>query len=171
RWGIRERDDARQNLPGFQNRTVDGHSARKKVGGEMGRRAVLSLKLLPETQVLRAVTFQVPYATIFSVTIPELRQYSPLFIGFSFSEIPIPHPISRHRQVFLLKGGTAGMKEMNVRDLAPGQVLARPVLGRKGLVMLEADTVLTERYITKLKELGIAKVYIKDRRDEAARKK
>jgi len=63
------------------------------------------------------------------------------------------------------------MKEMNVRDLAPGQVLARPVLGRKGLVMLEADTVLTERYITKLKELGIAKVYIKDRRDEAARKK
>ncbi|HEY8528145.1 MAG TPA: HD domain-containing phosphohydrolase [Paenibacillaceae bacterium] len=63
------------------------------------------------------------------------------------------------------------MKEMSVRDLAPGQVLARPVLGRKGLVMLEAGTVLTERYINKLKDLGIARVYIKDRHDEEERRK
>jgi HD-GYP domain-containing protein (c-di-GMP phosphodiesterase class II) len=86
-------------------------------------------------------------------------------------------PVRKHHskdngvQALWSHGGEAGMKEMNVRDLTPGQVLAKPVLGRNGLVMLESGTVLTDRYIKKLKELNIARVYIKDRRDEEERRK
>jgi len=53
------------------------------------------------------------------------------------------------------------MKEVWVSELSPGHVLARPVTGRNGMVMLEAGTALTERYIWKLKQLGVRSVYIR----------
>lgn len=54
------------------------------------------------------------------------------------------------------------MREVNVSELIPGQVLARPVRGRNGAVLLEAGTRLTERYIQKLGQLGIHTVHIRN---------
>mgnify|MGYP000947203660 CR=1 FL=1 len=55
------------------------------------------------------------------------------------------------------------MKELNVRELSAGDVLARPVRSRNGSVMLEAGTVLTERYIQRLVNLGIASAFVEER--------
>jgi len=54
------------------------------------------------------------------------------------------------------------MRKVDVRALRPGQRIARPVVGRNGLVMLESGTLLTEKYIEGLKKIGVSSVYIDD---------
>lgn len=53
------------------------------------------------------------------------------------------------------------MKQINVSELKPGEVLAKPVLFR-GNILLDIGTVLTEEYIKSLKKRGISYVYIED---------
>ncbi|WP_051318480.1 HD-GYP domain-containing protein [Cohnella thermotolerans] len=55
------------------------------------------------------------------------------------------------------------MREVNVEDLSNGDVLAMPVKGKNGLVMLEAGTVLTEHYIRRLRGLGVRTVMLEER--------
>jgi len=52
------------------------------------------------------------------------------------------------------------MRVVGVSELASGDVLARPVHGKNGIVMLEAGTVLTEQYIHRLKNLKVASVHL-----------
>ncbi|WP_082672913.1 HD-GYP domain-containing protein [Paenibacillus senegalimassiliensis] len=47
------------------------------------------------------------------------------------------------------------MKEVHVRMLEPGDVLAEPILNQQGMTMLGAGTALTENHITRLKKLRI----------------
>lgn len=54
------------------------------------------------------------------------------------------------------------MKEINVRDLKPGTRLAKPIISRTGITMLESGTTLTKQYIERLKRTGIHSVFIHD---------
>ncbi|MGG3454484.1 MULTISPECIES: HD-GYP domain-containing protein [Paenibacillus] len=47
------------------------------------------------------------------------------------------------------------MRQVHVRMLEPGDVLAEPILNQHGMTMLGAGTALTEGHIVRLKKLGI----------------
>ncbi|XID90735.1 HD-GYP domain-containing protein [Paenibacillaceae bacterium WGS1546] len=46
--------------------------------------------------------------------------------------------------------------------LRPGQTLAKPVLNKNGMVMLGAGTQLTDKYIERLRTLGITDIYVEE---------
>lgn len=52
------------------------------------------------------------------------------------------------------------MRIVGISELESGDVLAKPVYGRNGIVMLEAGTVLTEQYINRLRNLRINAVHL-----------
>lgn len=52
------------------------------------------------------------------------------------------------------------MFECAIKELKEGNVLARAIAGRNGITILEQGTVLSNRYIKRLHELGISKVYL-----------
>lgn len=52
------------------------------------------------------------------------------------------------------------MIQIQTHSVRPGQTLAKPVLGKNGAVILATGTKLTERYIGRLKELGISAVCV-----------
>ena len=52
------------------------------------------------------------------------------------------------------------MRLVGIADLQRGDVLAKAVHGRNGVVMLEAGTILTEQYINRLRNLRINAVYL-----------
>lgn len=54
------------------------------------------------------------------------------------------------------------MKSLATSFIRPGQTLAKSVLNKSGTVMLEAGTRLTPHYISRLKEMGVPDVYIRD---------
>lgn len=54
------------------------------------------------------------------------------------------------------------MRRVPVKDLQPGMVVARTVMGFTGRALLTENTRLTENYITRLGKIGIGSVYIKD---------
>lgn len=54
-------------------------------------------------------------------------------------------------------------REVDVRDLEAGDVLAKSVQSHNGIVMLEKNTVLTENYIRRLKNLGVRTVALKEK--------
>ncbi len=54
------------------------------------------------------------------------------------------------------------MKKCSVYDIRDGEILAKPVFTSKFQVLLSEGTVLKEKYISLLKELGIEEVYIKE---------
>jgi HD-GYP domain-containing protein (c-di-GMP phosphodiesterase class II) len=54
------------------------------------------------------------------------------------------------------------LKEIKLRDVVPGNLLARPITGRSGVTMLESGTALTPKYIERLKNLGIDSVFVLD---------
>jgi HD-GYP domain-containing protein (c-di-GMP phosphodiesterase class II) len=56
-----------------------------------------------------------------------------------------------------------------VTELESGDVLAKAVQGRNGIAMLEAGTVLTDQYISRLKDLLIKSVYLQPSLKDAAR--
>jgi len=47
------------------------------------------------------------------------------------------------------------MRTVGIAELRPGDRLGKPVLGNNGIVMLEAGTVLTEQYISRLRALSV----------------
>lgn len=54
------------------------------------------------------------------------------------------------------------MKKVDVRALRPGDKIAKPIISRNGLVMLETGAVLTEKYIERIKRMGISFVYVEN---------
>lgn len=54
------------------------------------------------------------------------------------------------------------MRRIPVYALQPGMKVARPVYGSEGLVLLQRNLILTRRYITQLKQLGMPFLYIDD---------
>lgn len=58
------------------------------------------------------------------------------------------------------------MRLIGIGTTKPGDVLGETVLSRDGSVMLRQGVMLTQRYIDKLKELGIDCLYIEDERLE-----
>ncbi|MFC5403600.1 HD-GYP domain-containing protein [Cohnella soli] len=60
------------------------------------------------------------------------------------------------------------MKNVGIAQLEIGDVLAKPVHGLNGIVMLEAGTVLTDKYIERLKALRINSVQIGAHNESAA---
>jgi|Deesub1362A_J573_1020465.scaffolds.fasta_scaffold00091_80 HD-GYP domain-containing protein (c-di-GMP phosphodiesterase class II) len=54
------------------------------------------------------------------------------------------------------------MRKVPVSYLVPGMRLARPVLGTKGEVYLNAGVTLSRRYIERLGEIGFPAVYVED---------
>ncbi len=56
------------------------------------------------------------------------------------------------------------MKPVHVSDLTAGCVLAQPISGKNGMVMLKTGTILTERYIKRLKNLNIMEIVIEEPR-------
>ncbi len=54
------------------------------------------------------------------------------------------------------------MRRVSVELLEPGMVVARSIFDSEGKCLLGAGVVLTEYYIQRLKDLGIASVYVKD---------
>ncbi|MFC4597330.1 HD-GYP domain-containing protein [Cohnella hongkongensis] len=54
------------------------------------------------------------------------------------------------------------MKPTATYTLRPGQTLAKPVLNKNGMVMLGAGTQLTDKYIERLRTLGITDIYVED---------
>ncbi len=56
------------------------------------------------------------------------------------------------------------MRLVGTKALRPGDVLDAPILTSSGRVILSAETVLTENYIKKIKQMGVHKVYINDSR-------
>lgn len=60
------------------------------------------------------------------------------------------------------------MRLVGIADLETGDVLAKAVHGRNGVVMLEAGTVLTEQYITRLRNLRVNAVYLQGHRGGSA---
>lgn len=54
------------------------------------------------------------------------------------------------------------MRIVGVSELEVGDVLEKSVQGNNGVVMLEAGTVLTEKYINRLKTLRIKFVHLSD---------
>ena len=55
------------------------------------------------------------------------------------------------------------MRIVGTAELKPGDVLEKAVLNQKGIVMLEAGTILTEHYIQRLKTLRIQYVHLASR--------
>ena len=60
------------------------------------------------------------------------------------------------------------MRIVGVSELVVGDVLAKPVQGNNGIVMLEAGTVLTEQYINRLKSLRVKFVHLNNPLDTSA---
>ena len=56
------------------------------------------------------------------------------------------------------------MRLVGVKSLKPGQQLARPIHTSSGKVVLNSGITLTESFITKLKQIGVHKVYVNDER-------
>lgn len=56
------------------------------------------------------------------------------------------------------------MRLVGINSLKPGQELARPVCTSDGKVFLNSGISLTESFITKLQQLGIQRIYVKDER-------
>lgn len=54
------------------------------------------------------------------------------------------------------------MKIIKVDDLKGGEVLAKPILTKEYKILLSEENILRPEYISKIKELGINEVYIKD---------
>lgn len=54
------------------------------------------------------------------------------------------------------------MKIVKVDDLKGGEVLAKPILTKEYKILLSEENILRLEYISKIKELGINEVYIKD---------
>lgn len=54
------------------------------------------------------------------------------------------------------------MKIVKVDDLKGGEVLAKPILTKEYKILLSEENILRPEYISKIKELGINEVYIKD---------
>jgi len=54
------------------------------------------------------------------------------------------------------------MRRIPIYALQPGMKVARPVWGPEGQVLLQRDMILTRRYITQLKNLGLGFLYIDD---------
>jgi HD-GYP domain-containing protein (c-di-GMP phosphodiesterase class II) len=59
------------------------------------------------------------------------------------------------------------MRNVPVAHLKIGDVLAKPISSRNGVVLLEAGTVLTESYIARLKNLGVDQVSLRFRTEES----
>lgn len=54
------------------------------------------------------------------------------------------------------------MRRVNTAFLRPGMVVARSIYSSRGQVLLRESTILTERYIERLKTLGIPCIYIRE---------
>lgn len=54
------------------------------------------------------------------------------------------------------------MFQCAVRELKEGDILARPIVGRNGITILEQGATLSSRYIKRLHELGIGNVYLEN---------
>ncbi|MBB6669972.1 HD-GYP domain-containing protein [Cohnella nanjingensis] len=54
------------------------------------------------------------------------------------------------------------MKPTATYTLRPGQTLAHPVLNKNGMVMLGAGTQLTDKYIERLRTLGITDIFVEE---------
>jgi HD-GYP domain-containing protein (c-di-GMP phosphodiesterase class II) len=54
------------------------------------------------------------------------------------------------------------MRITGITELESGDVLARPVHGKNGMVMLEVGTVLTDQYINRLKDLKVKAVHLQE---------
>lgn len=54
------------------------------------------------------------------------------------------------------------MRMVSIDSVVPGSILGKPIWGAKHQILLKKDTILTSRYIRRLKKLGIYKCYIKD---------
>ncbi|WP_276353524.1 HD-GYP domain-containing protein [Cohnella caldifontis] len=53
------------------------------------------------------------------------------------------------------------MRDVPVAQLQSGDVLAKPIFSRSGVILLDAGTVLTDAYITRLRSLGIDRVSLR----------
>ena len=62
---------------------------------------------------------------------------------------------------YCLAKGVYDVRLVGIAELESGDVLAKAVHGRNGVVMLEAGTVLTEQYINRLRNLRINAVHVK----------
>lgn len=51
---------------------------------------------------------------------------------------------------------------MPLDAIREGMINAKPILTSKGLVLLDEDIVIKKKYLDKLKELGIASIYVRD---------
>lgn len=54
------------------------------------------------------------------------------------------------------------MRRINIENLKPGMQVGRSILGSEGRILLNFGVILTDSYIQRLRNLGIASVYIKD---------
>lgn len=54
------------------------------------------------------------------------------------------------------------MKRIFVKDLQPGMVVARAIFTSDGRILLHSGMILTDSYISRLDQLGISSVYIRD---------
>jgi len=55
------------------------------------------------------------------------------------------------------------MIEVSVTQVKTGDVLAKPVRGRNGVILLDAGTTLNDHYIRRLQQLNISRVYLRPR--------
>jgi hypothetical protein len=58
-------------------------------------------------------------------------------------------------------GVEAFMQRLPVQLLEPGMVVAREVVNPNGIVLINADTELDERFIARLESMGVQKVMVK----------
>ena len=54
------------------------------------------------------------------------------------------------------------MRKIRINELKTGMVVARAIVDSDGRVLLYSGIQLNERYINKLRELGLNSVYIRD---------
>jgi len=54
------------------------------------------------------------------------------------------------------------MRRINIRYLQPGMTVARTIYSSSGKVLLAAGMKITPKYIKRLREVGVASVYVKD---------
>ena len=54
------------------------------------------------------------------------------------------------------------MQKLPITDLKAGMMTARSILGTDGRLLLAQDTVLTTAYIERMKELGVAAIYVQN---------
>ncbi len=58
------------------------------------------------------------------------------------------------------------MRKLHITSVKPGDVIAKSIFQENGNVLLGMGVQLTERYIERLKQLGIDTLYIQDKRTD-----